>query len=218
MSSGAKLQLALDHTDLNAALRVIQQTHQHIDIIEAGTLLCLAEGMTVIRTLRALYPQHKIVGDVRVARAGGKIATMVFDAGANWITVVGEAPIKTIEAVVKTADRYSGEVQIELQDDWTDDHLQQWSDLGIQQVIIHDEPEVGPVGLPTWTQKGFDAIHHLANAGFKVTVTGGMTPEIVPTFADFPVSIFIAGRGIAKAEQPLNAAEQFKRTIEQNYA
>lgn len=38
------LQLALDHTSLQAAQRDVATLSDHVDIVEAGTILCLTEG------------------------------------------------------------------------------------------------------------------------------------------------------------------------------
>ncbi len=47
------LQLALDHTSLVAAQRDVALLKDHVDIVEAGTILCLSEGLNTVRALRA---------------------------------------------------------------------------------------------------------------------------------------------------------------------
>ena len=39
------LQLALDHSSLEAAQRDVTQLKDSVDIVEAGTILCLNEGL-----------------------------------------------------------------------------------------------------------------------------------------------------------------------------
>ncbi len=46
------LQLALDHTSLQAAQRDVATLADHVDIVEAGTILCLTEGLNAVRALR----------------------------------------------------------------------------------------------------------------------------------------------------------------------
>jgi hypothetical protein len=43
------LQLALDHTSLQAAQRDVALLADHVDIVEAGTILCLTEGLQAVR-------------------------------------------------------------------------------------------------------------------------------------------------------------------------
>lgn len=50
------LQLALDHTHLDTAQRDVALLQDHVDIVEAGTILCLNEGLNAIRALRAQSP------------------------------------------------------------------------------------------------------------------------------------------------------------------
>lgn len=212
-----RLQLALDLLDLDAAVDVTTKAHSAIDIIEVGTLLCLSEGMNAIRTMRAKFPDKTIVGDVRIVRAGKNIADMAFDAGADWVSVVAEAPRETLEAAVKVAESYSREIQIELADEWSVEDATVWRELGIKQVICHDSSEVGTVGGPAWSRDALDTVQQLSDLGFEVTATGGITPVAITDFSAVPVGVFIAGRSICQAPSPLSAAEEFQAAIEKTY-
>ncbi len=64
------LQLALDHTSLEAASRDVALLQDHVDIVEAGTILCLTEGLSAVKALRAQCPDKIIVADWKVADAG----------------------------------------------------------------------------------------------------------------------------------------------------
>jgi len=212
-----KLQLALDNRDLYSALRAVQSAHSAIDVIEVGTVLCVAEGMNAVRTIRTLYPRHTILADVRVVRAGGTIADMVFDAGADWVSVMGEAPLDTIEAVIDKAQEYEGEVQIEMGDGWTMQQAREWAQMGIEQVIFHRSHEVKDEIDETWGDRDFDQIRELTEMGLKVTVTGGIMPADIPLFKGIPIYIFIAGRAIRNAAEPLAAAQHFQDVIRKTY-
>ena len=213
-----KLQIALDTYDLPSALSPLQKAAAHIDVIECGTILCLAEGMHAVRVIRSLFPDKLILADVRIVEAGSLISKMAFDAGADWVSVVSGATLNTVEAVIKEAAKHHGDVQIELIDGWTWEQAQQWRALGIQQVITHRSRDGEAKGELTWSQRDFDEIRRLADLGFKVTVTGGVKPADVPLFAGVPVYVFIAGRGIYAAADPAAAAQQFKTAIQTTFA
>ncbi len=132
-----KLQIALDTYDLPSALGPLQKASPFLDVIEVGTILCLAEGMGAVRTIRSLFPEKILLADVRIVEAGGLISKMAFEAGADWVTVVSGAQLSTMEAVAREAQKHNGEVQIELFDGWTFEAARQWRDLGIRQVITH---------------------------------------------------------------------------------
>ena len=212
-----KLQLALDMPDLQLALDVLKQVHNHIDIIEVGTLLCLSEGLTAIRSIRSAYPNHIIVGDVRIVRAGSKIADMVFDAGADLVTVVAEAPLSTLEATHTVAQEYGKEVQVELGEILEESQIEKWQKLGIQHIIYHSETEVLETGVKQWSRQSLDIVRQLCDFGFCVTATGGIEPETVSMFLGIPLDIIIAGRAIWNAENPLERAGALKSAIEHIY-
>lgn len=86
------LQLALDHTSLEAASRDVALLQDHVDIVEAGTILCLTEGLSAVKALRAQCPDKIIVADWKVADAGETLAQQAFAAGANWMTIICAAP------------------------------------------------------------------------------------------------------------------------------
>ena len=206
------LQLALDMPDARRAVAVGEAARGHVDVIEAGTLLCLSEGMGAVRALRAAFPDKTLLADVRIVRAGSNIAAMAFEAGADWVTAVAEAPLATVKAACEVASAAGGEVQIELADDFDPTAAQAWRDLGIRQVITHNSSEVGTVGMG-WSAASLLQVRDLAEMGFDVTVTGGIKPETIATFDGLPVHIFIAGRGIWGAEDAGAAAAAYAEAI-----
>lgn len=208
-----QLQIALDTYDLPSALGPLQKASPYLDVIEVGTILCLAEGMSAVRSIRSLFPDKTLLADVRIVEAGGLISKMAFEAGADWVTVVSPAQLSTMEAVAKEAQKHKGEVQIELFDGWTFDDAKSWRDLGIRQVITHRSRDSEASGELKWSERDFDEIRRLNDFGFNVTVTGGVNVSDIALFAGVPVYVFIVGRGIYKAEDPHAAARTFREAI-----
>ena len=145
---------ALDTHDLPSALAPLQQAAPHIDVIEVGTILCLSEGMGAVRVIRSLFPDKTILADVRIAEAGGIIAKMAFEAGADWVSVVSGAAPSTAEVVYDVAQQYGGDVQIELSDGWTWEQAARWRDIGIGQAIIHRSRDAEAQGELAWGSEG----------------------------------------------------------------
>ena len=212
------LQLALDTYDLPSALAPLQRAAPHIDVIEVGTILCLAEGMSAVRIIRSLFPDKTILADVRIAEAGGIIAKMAFEAGADWVSVVSGAAPSTAEVVHDVASEHGGEVQIELSDGWTWEQAARWRDIGIDQAIIHRSRDAEAQGELAWGSADLDNIRQLADMGYRVTVAGGVGVSDVPTFAGIPIFIFISGRAIREASDPAAAAADFRQAIERTYS
>lgn len=203
------LQIALDNNTLSDAIRSISQAGHEVDIIEAGTILCLAEGMEAVRCLRALYPNKTILADTKCADAGGTVAKNCADAGADWMTVICSATIPTMEAALKEVK----DLQVELYGDWTFEHAKQWKEAGLSQVVYHQSRDALLAG-ETWGEKDLNKIKQLVEMGFKVSVTGGLEKETLKLFKGIDVYTFIAGRGIRDASDPAQAAREFKEEID----
>ena len=203
------LQIALDNNTLSDAIRSISQVGHEVDIIEAGTILCLAEGMEAVRCLRALYPNKIILADTKCADAGGTVAKNCADAGADWMTVICSATIPTMKAALKEVK----DLQVELYGDWTFEHAKQWKEAGLSQVVYHQSRDALLAG-ETWGEKDLTKIKKLVEMGFKVSVTGGLEKETLKLFKGIDVYTFIAGRGIREASDPAQAAREFKEEVD----
>lgn len=209
-----QLQIALDTFDMPSALKPLNAAISKIDVIECGTVLIIAEGLKAVREIRALYPGKTILADVRIAEAGAVISRACFEAGANWVSVVAGASMTTVGQVVKVAQEFGGEVQIELGEKYDPDQARQWRELGATQVIVHRSRDAEAAGTLTWGENDKARIRELHDMGFKVTVTGGVTAKDLSFFEGVPVGVVISGRGIVKADDPLAAATELRDTID----
>ncbi len=209
-----KLQIALDVKDLPGALAPLQRAAPQIDIIECGTVLILAEGLRAVREIRALFPKKDILADIRIAEAGKLLAEMAFAAGASLVSVVAGASLTTVRQVVRVAAACGGEVQIELSDEWYDAaRARQWREAGAGHVIVKRSRDREAAGDLSWGPNDVARVDELAGMGFTVTITGGITPSDLATFAGHPVGIVIAGRTLTAAPDPLVAATEMQAAI-----
>jgi 3-hexulose-6-phosphate synthase len=102
------VQISLDLTDLKEAIETAHiAVEAGVDWLEAGTPLILAEGLNCVRALRAEFPRHPIVADLKTMDGGYLEAEMMANAGATHVVVMARAHEETIKAVVK-AGRDSG--------------------------------------------------------------------------------------------------------------
>ncbi|THB84102.1 3-keto-L-gulonate-6-phosphate decarboxylase UlaD [Pantoea allii] len=206
------LQLALDHTELDAALSTAQQLHPHVDIIEAGTLLCLSCGVEAVRRLRQQHPEKTLVADYKVADAGGTLADMAFTAGASWMTVICAAPLATFASALEVAQQHQGDIQIELFGNWTLEDARKWRQLGLKQAIYHRGRDAQASGQQ-WNQHDLDTMKALSDMGFALSITGGITPQDLSQFKDVDVKAFIAGRALSDPASGIQRAAEFHQAI-----
>ncbi|WP_230353062.1 3-keto-L-gulonate-6-phosphate decarboxylase UlaD [Lelliottia sp. WAP21] len=206
------LQLALDHTSLKAARHDVALLQDHVDIVEAGTILCLTEGLHAIRALREQCPDKIIVADWKVADAGETLAQQAFDAGANWMTIICAAPLATVEKGHAVAQARGGEIQMELFGNWTLDDARAWYRLGVRQAIYHRGRDAQASGQQ-WGEADLARMKALSDIGLQLSITGGITPADLPLFQQINVKAFIAGRALANAAQPSQVAREFHAQI-----
>ncbi len=209
-----KLQVALDNVTTTDALSSVKLYGDVIDIIEVGTILCVAEGMTPVRILRSLYEDKIILADIKGADAGSILAKLCYDAGATWITAICSADVETMKGMLKTAQTFGADrdVQIELYGDWTFELAQSWLDAGLSQVVYHRSRDAQAAGK-SWGESDVLKVKQLCEMGFRVTITGGLEIEDLHLFKDYPIYCIIAGRSIRDAKDPRQAALDFKAEI-----
>ena len=211
-----RLQIALDTLDLPSALGPLQKAAPHVDIIECGTILILCEGYHAVRAIRALFPDKRILADVRIAEAGSKIARLAFEAGADLVSCVAGASMATIKQVCAVAAEFGGEVQVELADEWYDpERARAWRQAGVEHVIVKRSRDREASGDLSWKPEDLDRVDELAGMGFTVTITGGISAADLPDFAGRRVRIVIAGRSIVAASDPAAAAGQLRRSLDE---
>jgi 3-dehydro-L-gulonate-6-phosphate decarboxylase len=207
------LQIALDYTSLPKALVMASLTAPEVDIIEIGTPLCKAAGLDAIRAMREICPDKLILADFKTPDVGGLEATMAFDAGADMITVIGGAALATVEQAYSVAQKRGKIMLMELtgvRDIVA--RATEWRRIGIDRIVYHREWDAQSAGRE-WAEEDKVTIRKLIDMGYKVTITGGLTIDLLPFFADIPATVLICGRGIREAPDPRAAARQMRLAI-----
>lgn len=202
------LQVALDTKDLPTAIGIARQVVDVVDVVEAGTFLIYEEGLSAVRNLRALAPDKIILADTKTADAGGGVGAECKKAGADWMTCINAATVPTMISAQKQI-----EVQVELYKNWTPELAQEWLAAGIDQVVYHQSRDAKLAGQ-SWGEEDLREVKQLIEMGFRVSVTGGMKPEVIKLFKGVDVYTFIAGRAIHGTEDPHAAALEFKHEID----
>jgi 3-dehydro-L-gulonate-6-phosphate decarboxylase len=213
MNKTPLLQIAMDYTSLSKALVMAALVAPEVDIIEIGTPLCKAAGVEAIRAMREICPDKLILADFKTPDVGGLEATMAFDAGADMLTVIGGAALPTVEQALAVARKRGKDMLMELTG--VRDILAratEWRKMGVDRIVYHREWDAQSAGRE-WTEEDKDIIRKLIDMDYKVTITGGMTVDILPFFADLPVSVLICGRHIRESADPRAVARQMRLAL-----
>ena len=205
------LQIALDTLTTEEAIKNVEKVKEDIDVIEVGTILISSQGTKAIKEISSKYPNKIIVADGKIADAGNVFGKMFFENGCDFTTCICAAETPTISSVLDVAKKYGDkkDVQIELTSHFTWKQAQEWIDAGVTQAVYHRSRDAQAAGV-AWSNKDLENIKKLADMGFKMTITGGITVEDIKFFKDIPIYIFIAGRAIRDADSPTAAAKAFK--------
>jgi 3-hexulose-6-phosphate synthase len=212
------IQLALDYFDLAPALAMAQIIHKEVDILEIGTPLSKGGGMLAVKTIRELCPDNLILADIKSPDVGGGEAKMAFDAGADWMTVLGAAPLDTIKLALEEAKSRPGkEMFIELtgiKDIMA--RATEWRSIGIERMVYHRGWDEGNLSR-SWDETDLATIQELIRMGFKISVAGGLGLDMIPFFKGVDISVFIIGRAIRETPDPAATARKFRAAINANY-
>jgi 3-dehydro-L-gulonate-6-phosphate decarboxylase len=213
------IQLALDYFELAPAVAMAQMVHKEVDALEIGTPLTKAGGMLAVRTIRALCPDNFILADIKSPDVGGGEAKMAFDAGADWMTVLGAAPLDTVKLALEEANSRPGkEMYIELTG--IRDILaraREWRSIGVERMVYHRGWDEGNLSR-SWDEQDLATIRELIKMGFKVSVAGGLGLDMIPFFRGVDISVFVIGRAIRETADPAATARRFRAVINECFS
>jgi 3-hexulose-6-phosphate synthase len=215
MSSSPIIQLALDYVDLPPALAMAQTVRDEVEAIEIGTPLTKSDGMLAVSSIRELCPDNIIMADVKSPDVGGLEAKICFDAGADWMTVLGAAPLPTVKLALEEARSRPGkEILIELTG--IRDILaraREWRSIGVERMVYHRGWDEGNVSRK-WEERDRAIIQQLVDMGFQISVAGGLTLDMIPFFRGIDISVFNIGRAIRETPDPAETARIFRAEID----
>ena len=205
------LQVALDFLNLDRAMKAAREAaNGGADYLEAGTPLIKSEGMEAVRTLRAEFPDHVIVADLKTLDAGRTEMEAAAKAGADIAVVMACASDSTIRECVETGKNYGIEVAADLLG--VSDPPQaakRCEDLGVHHVGVHlaiDEQMSG--GDP------FETLREIRGAvQIPVAVAGGINAETAPQAVGAGADIVIVGGAVCKSADAAEATRSLKKAM-----
>ena len=105
------VQISLDLTSLDDAIETAAiAVDAGVNWLEAGTPLLLAHGLRAVERLRARFPDHPIVADLKTMDAGYLETEMMARAGASLVVVMGRAHEATIRKSVEAGRKFGVKV------------------------------------------------------------------------------------------------------------
>ena len=202
----AQTQMALDSLDFDATVALATKVAPHVDILEIGTPCIKHNGIELLKTLRAKFPNNKILVDLKTMDAGFYEAEPFYKAGADICTVLGTADIGTIKGVIDVANKYGKMAQVDLIN-VTDKKARtlEVAKLGAHIIGVHTGLDQQAAGQTPFEDL---AMVTALNTGAKVSVAGGVKAATVRQVVDAGADIVVAGAAIYGAADPAAAAAE----------
>jgi len=204
-----KIQLALDRLTIQDAITLTKLVETEIDWIEVGTSLIKEFGMQSVKELKKAFPHKTILADTKTMDNAKYELEMSFQAGADIVTVMGTAPLVTINTCLEIAKQNNKKIMIDLLNTSAEQvqALLPFTEAIFCEHISKDEQELA--GRSNAQAKSNLKKH----ADVAVAAAGGITLESIPKLAGENVDIAIIGSAITKADNPQEAAAKIKMII-----
>lgn len=205
-----KLQVAIDLLTTEAALELAAKVAPYVDIIELGTPLIKAEGLSVVTAMKAAFPDKLVFADMKTADTGALEAEMAFKAGADLVTVMGAVDDATIKGAVEAANKYGKKVVVDTIG--VKDRVQRAKEVtafGVAFVELHaglDEQALPGYSVQTLISEGREA-------KVPFSVAGGVNIDTIKDVVTAGADVAVAGGAIYGAKDPAAAAKALKDAI-----
>ena len=202
----AQTQMALDSLDFDATVALAAKVAPHVDILEIGTPCIKHNGIELLKTLRAKFPNNKILVDLKTMDAGFYEAEPFYAAGADICTVLGTADIGTIKGFIEVANKYGKMAQVDLinvKDKKA--RTLEVAKLGAHIIGVHTGLDQQAAGQ---TPFGDLAMVTGLKTGAKVSVAGGVKANTAAQVVEAGADIVVAGAAIYGAADPAAAAAE----------
>ncbi|OON42025.1 3-hexulose-6-phosphate synthase [Izhakiella australiensis] len=206
-----KLQLALDELKLNDAIALAQRVREYVDIIEIGTPFVIDEGMNAVRKFKQQFPEKEILSDEKIMDGGFLESELAFNAGAEYVTVLGVTDILTIKACLKAAKAHGRQLVVDMicvADLPT--RIAELEQAGAEILAVHTGADQQAAG-----RQPLDDLRvmktHARRA--KIAVAGGINSKTIDQYVALQPDIIIVGSAITHAADPQLEARLIKEAM-----
>ena len=199
-------QMALDSLDFDATVALAEAVAPHVDILEIGTPCIKHNGIKLLETLKAKFPNNLILVDLNTMDAGGYESEPFYKAGADICTVLGAAGIATIKGVIDAANKYGKECQVDMINVADKAALTKEAVAAGAHIIgVHTGLDAQAAGHTPFADLATIAA---LNTGAKISVAGGVKATTAQEVKDAGASIIVAGAAIYGAADPAASAAE----------
>ena len=209
-------QVAIDLLDFEAVMNLAEKVSPYIDIIEIGTPCIKYNGIKMLHALRKRFPNNKILVDLKTMDAGEYEAHPFYEAGADICTVLGASDLSTIAGVIKAANKFGKECQVDLINVPGKEQLAREISLRGGHILgIHTGLDQQASGQSPFVDLG--KIKKLG-LNMKISVAGGLNVTTIPKALDLGADIVVVGAALYGASDPVSVAREISSEVSMQIA
>ncbi|MEG2677282.1 MAG: 3-hexulose-6-phosphate synthase, partial [Oscillospiraceae bacterium] len=204
-----KLQAALDLFDTKKKLEVLEKIGKYLDIIEIGTPLCIAEGMSVVRTVKEKYPNKIVFADIKVMDGGSVVSKVALDAGADMVSVLAAAEDNTVRATIECAHKAGKKALVDMcavKD--MEGRAQEIAAMNPDYICCHVGYDIQATGVDP-----IEELRRLDGVSTPKAIAGGIKMETFEAAVNSPADVIIVGGGLYNHENMEELAKKMHEII-----
>jgi 3-hexulose-6-phosphate synthase len=204
------LQIALDISNAEEALRIAGEVHEFADIFEIGTVLLKKEGVRIIERIKTAYPDKLVFADTKTVDFGKLEAQIVFKAGADIMSVCGIASDETISYATEEAHAYQKKVLVDLIG--LVDSYRQAKRLS----YLHPDYLAVHTGIDKRSSNNdlFEKVEVISQISpIPLSISGGILLDDISYLLMFHPAIIVVGASIVQSSKPRELAQRFWKSI-----
>ncbi|MFC7062073.1 3-hexulose-6-phosphate synthase [Halobacillus seohaensis] len=208
-----KLQLALDLVNIPQAIELIKEVEEHIDIVELGTPVINKEGLKAVEEIKTTFPNLEVLADVKIMDAAGHEVTQASTAGADIVTILGQAEDASIKGAVEAAKQQGKQLLVDMiavKDVKT--RAAELDKLGADYICVHTGYDLQAEGKDSF--EDLRAIKDIVKNA-KTAIAGGIKLETLPEVIQAQPDLIIVGGGITSKDDKKSEAAQIQKLIKE---
>ncbi len=205
-----RLQVALDFTKLEDAIRVARVVSPHADILEAGTPLIKNEGMKAVKVLSSF--DIPVMADMKAMDTGYLEVEMAAQAGASIVSVMGCAPLETIMSARDACNDHGVELLVDLMGVTDLENIRKALEAKPDYLLVHAGIDQQKAGADV--TRPLKEVSRAVMGACRLAVAGGLDEKKVMNLRKVEdLDIVVVGGRITKSENPGEAARKIKEVL-----